>query len=351
MNEQVANFTFMFCIFSNTGNLINAIRKFSWIALLVFMLGCQPQVGSLTPTSSIQGKHITILGQVEYIVHQQLKLVNTGPGKPDKQNIWVALIRDFPPYQSLSSMEVSPKDYALVIDEFGNHYAEFDFSNQPSGTTETINIDYRVTVNELVYDLADCEGKLPDDFTQPELHIESANPQIVALASKLSQGKKGVCQQVRAFYDYIGDNLVYTYNGENWGAQAALGPMGADCTEYTALLMALSRAKSIPARYFTGLLYMDTYSDTIANIAHAWPDVYMPATGWVPLDPTLGRTTVKRDIYFAHYTPDHIIVTLGANPSVLRGSSYWTHLYWPGNSTNIQASGEWKIDLVNHGGN
>jgi hypothetical protein len=30
----------------------------------------------------------------------------------------------------------------------------------------------------------------------------------------------------------------------------------------------------------------------------------------------------------------------------LRGSSYWTHLYWPGNSTKIQASDEWKIDLV-----
>ncbi len=150
-------------------------------------------------------------------------------------------------------MEVSPKDYTLVIDEYGNHYAEFDFSRQPAGTTQTIKIDYRVAVNELAYDLSDCQGKLPDDFNQPELHIESANPQIVALASKLSQDKRDVCQQVRAFYDYIGDNLVYTYNGNNWGAQAALGPMGADCTEYSALLIALSRAQGIPARYFDGI--------------------------------------------------------------------------------------------------
>lgn len=289
---------------------------------------------------------MTVLGQREYDVHQQLTLVNQGPGQPEKQNIWVALIRDFTPYQHVLSTQISPKDYELVVDEYGNHYAEFDFSKQPAGTTQTIKIDYQVAVNELAYDLSTCQGELPDEFIQPELHIESANPQIVALASKLSRGKDTVCQQVRAFYDYIGDQLVYSPNGQNWGAQAALGPMGADCTEYSDLLVALSRAQRIPARYFEGLLYLDKGTQTIAQTEHAWPDVFMPSIGWVALDPTLGRSLGKRDTYFAHYTPDHIIVTMGASPSVLRGSSYWTHLYWPGNSTKITVSGEWKIELI-----
>jgi len=247
-------------------------------------------------------------------------------------------------------MEIFPKDYELVIDEYGNHFAEFDFSRQPAGTTQTVKIDYRVAVNELAYDLSVCQGELPNDFIQPELHIESANPQIVALASELSRGKGTVCQQVRAFYDYIGNHLVYTFNGANWGAQAALGPMGSDCTEYTDLLVALSRAQGIPVRYFEGLLYLDTGTSTIARTEHAWPDVYMPGVGWVAMDPTLGRPPVNRETYFAHYTPDHIIVTMGVNPSVLRGGSYWTHLYWPGNSTMIRVEGEWKIDLVDEEG-
>ena len=75
----------------------------------------------------------------------------------------------------------------------------------------------------------------------------------------------------------------------------------------------------------------------------------MPGTGWVALDPTLGRALVNRDTYFAHYTPNHIIVTMGASPSVLRGSSYWTHLYWPGDSTKITASGDWKVEPVEMG--
>jgi transglutaminase-like putative cysteine protease len=321
-------------------------RLFGFIFLIFFGLGCQRQGSISSPETTSAPTAWRILDQRVYTVHQRLTLTNEGPGQPEKQNLWVAIIQSMQPYQEVFSVEVSPKKYELVTDELGNLYAEFDFSDHPAGKSIIVEIDYQVMVNELAYDLSTCEGDLPDTFTQPELYIESANPQITALAKKLSQGTRTACQVVRLFYDYIGDELVYTYNGGNWGAQAALGPMGADCTEYTALLTALSRAQGIPARYFTGLRYLDQGSNTNANIEHAWPDVYLPGLGWTAMDPTLGRTPVKRDTYFAHYTPDHIIVTLGVNPSVLRGSSYWTHLYWPGNSTTIQVSGEWQIDLI-----
>jgi len=335
---------------SKRGRIKNSLGKLLWFPLVILMLGCQPRPASVIPASSTSGLHVTNLGQREYLVHQQLTLVNEGTGQPQKQNIWVALIRDFPPYQEVRSMQISPGDYELVVDEYGNQYAEFDFSGQLPGATQTVNINYRVAVNELAYDLSGCQGHLLDEFTQPELHIESANPQIVALAQELSRGKGTDCQKVRAFYDYIGSTLVYTFNGLNWGAQSALGPMGADCTEYTDLLVALSRAQGIPARYFKGLLYLDAGTNVLAKMEHAWPDVYMPSIGWVALDPTLGRPPGNRDTYFAYYAPDHIIVTMGVNPSVLRGGDYWTHLYWPGNSTKIRVTGEWKIDVINLGG-
>ena len=333
----------------------------SFLIALLFLLGCSSPAVTSTSVSIVTSVPVSpptgtpvivldhrpkVLSQRQYAVHQQFTLVNKGTGQPEKQNLWVALIRDFPPYQQVQSMEISPAHYTIVEDEYGNRYAEFDFSKQPAGTTQTINIDYQVTVNELKYDMSVCQGALLDEFIQPELHIESANPQIVALANKLSLGNGTVCGQVRAFYDYLGENLVYTYNGANWGAQAALGPMGSDCTEYTDLLVALSRARNIPARYFEGLLYLDQETSASARTEHAWPDVYLPGIGWVAMDPTLGRLIGNREKYFAHYTPDHIIVTLGANPSVLRGSDYWTHLYWPGNSTTIQVNSGWKIDLL-----
>jgi transglutaminase-like putative cysteine protease len=150
---------------------------------------------------------------------------------------------------------------------------------------------------------------------------------------------------LRTFYDYIGDELVYSYNRANWGAQAALGPMGADCTEYASLLVALSRAQAIPARYFEGLLYLDEDTRPIARLEHAWADTYLPGIGWVPVDPSLGRSSIYREKYCAHYTADHIIVTLGVSPSTLRGGSYWTHIYWPGDSTRITVEATaWEIE-------
>ncbi|MBN1309816.1 MAG: transglutaminase family protein [Anaerolineae bacterium] len=284
-------------------------------------------------------------------MHQQITLVNEGAGQPEKQNLWIALVRDLPPYQQVQSLDVFPQDYVLVTDEYGNQYAEFDFSDHPPQTTVTVQIDYQVAVNELTYDLSVCEGELPNEYNHPELNIESANPQIVDLARDLSRGKETVCRQVRAFYDYIGNELVYSYNKQNWGAQATLGLMGADCTEYTALLIALSRSQGVPARYFGGLLHPESETESLARLEHAWGDVYMPGIGWVSIDPTLGRSSIYRETYFAHHTPEHIIVTMGPNPSTLRGGNYWTHLYWPGDSTTIRVAGEWHIERVSEAEN
>jgi len=323
-------------------------RRLFWVALLIFpLLACQPQGDGSTLVKTTSSLASTVLSRREYAVHQRLTLVNEGPGQPEKQNLWVALIQTVPPYQEVLSLEITPKEYVLVTDEYGNNYAEFDLSAHTAGTSKVVKIDYRLVVNELTYDLSTCEGESPELFTQPELHIESANPQIVTLASELSQGKKNVCQQVRAFYDYIGNEFVYSYNRNDWGAQAALGQMGADCTEYTALLVALSRAQKIPARYFTGLIYLEKETKALARLEHAWADVYMPGIGWVAMDPTLGRSSIFRENYFAHHTAEHIIVSVGNNPSTLRGASYWTHLYWPGNSTKIRIeAAEWEIKPV-----
>lgn len=316
-------------------------------AFLTFLAAaCQPAAKRPASFAATQPPHVTVVSSREYTVTQRLILRNTGSAQPEKQNLWLALIRDLPPYQALRSRTITPDAYTLVTDEYGNQYAEFDFSHQPAGSSRTIEVTTRLVVNELGYALSDCTGQLPDEFTQPELHIESANPQIVTLAHRLARPGATACDNVRAFYDFAGDNLTYSPNDRSWGAQAALGPMGADCTEYSSLLIALSRADHIPARYFEGIRYLGSDAESDARVQHAWADVFLPGTGWVAMDPTLGRSPLRRDDYFAHYTPDRIIVTMGRNPSTLRGSSYWTHLYWPGNSTTITVkSAPWKVEL------
>jgi hypothetical protein len=65
------------------------------------------------------------------------------------------------------------------------------------------------------------------------------------------------------------------------------------------------------------------------------------------MDPTLGRSSITREQYFAKLPADHIVVTRGRNPSALRGGSYWTYLYWPGDSTKIKIEEQgWAITLL-----
>jgi transglutaminase-like putative cysteine protease len=343
------------------------------LMLLVVSLGCQ---GEATPTPGVETRSTppaslmqpspevesnpSILQVVEYDVEEVLTLANRGSGRPSKQNVWIALIRSVSPYQQVRLMEITPDDYRPVTDEYGNQYAEFDLADMPPGSETSIHIRYRIEVSGLAYDLSHCEepvlpvqsaidAEILGDDLQPELHIESNNVQIIDLANELAEGKDTACEKARAFYDYVGDNLIYTYNRADWGAQAALGEMGADCTEYASLMIALCRASGIPARYVEGLAVPGEETKDSARTEHAWLEVYLPGSGWVPMDPTMGRFPISREDYFARILPNHIIVTQGRNPSTLRGASYWTHIYWPGNSTEIRVEEfGWDIVPLNH---
>ena len=306
------------------------MRKSILLLLAFILVACSPAARN------------KIASTRNYRITQTITLLNYGEGTPEKQHLWVALIRSIAPYQAVHSREISPNNYTLLTDEYGNKYAEFDFSAHPPGTQFTVEIKYEVSVNELIYELGACQGKNISGYTQAELHIEANNPQVVSLANELADGTN--CESARAFYDYVGDTLTYRYNRNDWGAQATFGAMGSDCTEYADLVIALSRAEGIPARYFEGLLFLQANTAEIAETEHAWLDVYLPGVGWTAMDPTLGRLANERDLYFAHYSPDHIIVTEGRSPSTLRGSSYLSHLYWPGDSTKIKISElDWEI--------
>jgi len=80
------------------------------------------------------------------------------------------------------------------------------------------------------------------------------------------------------------------------------------CQDFAHLLIALARARGLPARYVSGYLIPADAQDGGNGIeqviggraSHAWADVFVPGAGWVGLDPTLGTTTSARHIRVAH---------------------------------------------------
>jgi transglutaminase-like putative cysteine protease len=69
------------------------------------------------------------------------------------------------------------------------------------------------------------------------------------------------------------------------------------CQDFAHLLLGVSRKRGLPARYVSGYLVPEGAASPDAGLqeviggyaSHAWAEVYLPDSGWMGLDPTLGK--------------------------------------------------------------
>jgi transglutaminase-like putative cysteine protease len=308
-------------------------------AIVLFAaMGCSPTTTPDTPPPS----EPTF---VVYDLVHTIDLENIGSGEASRINIWVALIRSISPYQEVLSMEITPEDYSTLSDNYENDYAVFEFKEVPAGEIRQVEINYKVKVHRLDFELGECSGTVPDEYINSEQYIESDSDEIQEKSNELSAGKANLCEKSRAFYDFVGDNMAYVgYNPGDIGAAAALETLGGDCTEFTDLSIALNRAAGIPARYFTGVTCCTDMGYREGENKHNWLDVNLPGSGWVPIDPTWGRFSSDRERYFAGITPDHIIVTEGRYLTRLSGYFFYRYRYfWDDEATDVSSNEKWSI--------
>jgi transglutaminase-like putative cysteine protease len=294
-----------------------------------------------TPSDGLAGP--IILSLTEYRVTHRVTLTNAGPGAAKPLKLWVALIRTLEPYQEVLASVIEPSDYEVVEDEYGNQYAQFEFSDVAAGQSVQASLTYHVQVRELSYELSGCRGETPEAFLEAETYVEVGDPTVRDLAAQLTQGQANACQILETLYDYVGDNITYSsYEASDHGAVWALDHGSGDCTEFTDVLLALSRAAGFPARFLEGVTYREGRGSEPGQIKHDWLEAYLPGIGWVPLDPTWGRFRDRRDKYFAHMSPDHIVVTVGRNPSMLRGYHYF-YYNWSGKDVDVSHDATWEV--------
>lgn len=69
------------------------------------------------------------------------------------------------------------------------------------------------------------------------------------------------------------------------------------CQDFSHLMIALSRAMKIPARYVSGLIHPDAEKYRGFTQTHAWCELLFPSAGWIGFDPanncTVGENFVK----------------------------------------------------------
>jgi len=110
------------------------------------------------------------------------------------------------------------------------------------------------------------------------------DPSIVALSSSITSGATTAYEKGLRIYEWVRDNLEYSwyYNSEK-GAVNALSSLSANCCDHSNLIVALSRAAGVPARYVHG-----TCTFSSGTYGHVWAQIY--ANGkWYDADGTSSR--------------------------------------------------------------
>ena len=104
-----------------------------------------------------------------------------------------------------------------------------------------------------------------------EALIESDHERIIRLAGHLRRAD--ALQTTRAIYDWLVAEVTYGgYDPVDRGALHALDKREGDCTEYSALAVALARANGIPARLVNG--YVMNEDGRLSPFAfHAWAEI------------------------------------------------------------------------------
>ena len=140
-------------------------------------------------------------------------------------------------------------------------------------------------------DILDRYLELPDDFSE---NAEALANQIVRDA-----GATNDYQEALALQNFFRDNFDYDVNVGAGHSNARIDQFLESgigyCEQFAGAFASMARSIGIPARVAVGFTWgdQDPADPTIFTVrgehAHAWPEVYIPGSGWVPFEPTPTR--------------------------------------------------------------
>jgi transglutaminase-like putative cysteine protease len=94
----------------------------------------------------------------------------------------------------------------------------------------------------------------------------------------------------------------------NSSIQDSLAVGAGVCQDFAHLLLGVVRKRGLPARYVSGYLVPASAASPDAKLqeviggsaSHAWAEVYLPESGWIGLDPTLGKPLGLQHVRIAY---------------------------------------------------
>ena len=263
-----------------------------------------PHLGYQPPVSAVFG--LTQFMEFQLTYH----LENT---QPIDSTMSIALPPDTV-YQQVAYKQLEPRPKQVWRDSDGNWLADYRLSPRQLLTIQVLG---DVRINFKPESQPETDEALAEYLESTEYWQVDAD-EIKTLAGKLKTPK--------AIYQYVVDNLSYSYDKVNQGGgrlgavEALKTPELSICTEFTDLFIALARSAGIPARELEGFAF--TSNDRLRplslnqDILHAWPEYYdRDKQTWVQIDPTWGKTTGGID-YFSKLDLNHFVFVIhGTDPT------------------------------------
>lgn len=205
----------------------------------------------------------------------------------------------------------------------GRYGNKFWHAHLPGGTVDTLDISiiYQVTrpLNSTEYreslDIPDLSAGEKELFLKANARVPVAGELVDSIRAELNPARSRPIEKARSIYDYVVGNMEYKKVGTGWGhgdTYWACSEKYGNCTDFHALFISLARAEQIPSRFEIGFPIPDDRESGTINGYHCWVNLYLPETGWFPVDASEAKKDMsKLDLLFGTQPPDRIQFTIG----------------------------------------
>jgi len=255
---------------------------------------------------------------------------------------YIALPISIQPQQIVKDMQMNPTTLKISTDIEGNHWTRMEEARINSKDKISMNYTALIENRPLIIsrNYSHIAGTNPYEnnflkkYLEAEPHIESDHPSIVKMASKITNIDPIV--KAKKFAKLVQQTLTYEIQPGEYGAAFAIENKKGDCTEYSALFVALCRAAGIPARTNAGFALTQNWE------RHAIAE-FLIGGRWIPIDLTILR---GGDIVLGAI-PTFITVTRGnwMGGTLTKEFSYKYQIINPTQKLDVQIN--WNISPEN----
>ncbi|MEE8577841.1 MAG: transglutaminase domain-containing protein [candidate division Zixibacteria bacterium] len=169
-------------------------------------------------------------------------------------------------------------------------------------------------------DLSDSERQQMSLYLNANSRVAVGHPILDPILREiddaLPSGQQGNSAAIaKGIYSWIVDNIEYKKIGTGWGDGdtfwACIERYG-NCTDFHSLFISLARSKGIPAGFDMGFPVPEDRSEGNITGYHCWLNIYLPETGWFPVDASEAfNHPEKRELYYGTQPLDRIHFSTG----------------------------------------